>query len=166
MTQVCNFIINYDEENDTFSKWKDITDQDVDLMIKDKSFENMFIIKHDRTLISQLETFLIDITTFESTDFFIFRRLKLYVNKEINKYYKILYITVRHQCERCTKYINIYPKKKKKYKYYFKFSQKVQIDCDYFKFAIQARKYKKDSFSQFQLNMNPTKNYAFTMLFM
>lgn len=90
--------------------------------------------------------------------------MKLHVNSELNKYYKINYITVRHQCKECVKYINIYPKKNKNYKYYFHFSKKVSIDCDYFKFAMEARNFKKDSFSQYQINLDPTKTHAFTII--
>lgn len=70
MTKVCNFIMNYDELNHVFPKWKDISNEDVDLIIKDKSFQNNYIIKHDRLLISQIDTFKIDLNPNPVHNFF------------------------------------------------------------------------------------------------
>jgi hypothetical protein len=70
MTKVCNFIMNYDETDNSFPKWKDISNEDVDLIVKDKSFHSSYIIKHDRLLISQIDTFKIDLNMNPLDNFF------------------------------------------------------------------------------------------------
>jgi hypothetical protein len=70
MSKVCNFIMNYNEFKNTFPKWKDICNEDVDLFVKDNAFQNTYLIKHNKILISQLDTFKIDLNTNPYHNFF------------------------------------------------------------------------------------------------